>query len=246
MSETSTQDLPSGPGYTHPMTDGPYIAEAAALIGDPARANMLVALLGGQAMTATELGLAAHVAPSTASGHLAKLVDGKLLAVTASGRHRYYRLGSARIAQVLEELMALAGDGAARHRPKSRCDDDMARARTCYDHFAGKLGVALADGLAARNQIIMNDDGAILTEAGRSFLRLLGVSFEPPGRSRRALCRPCLDWSERRLHIGGSVGAAIAKRSFELGWTTRQANSRAVTVTASGIRAFDELFGVKL
>ncbi len=227
------------------MRDGPYIAEAAALIGDPARANMLVALLGGQAMTATELSLKAHVAPSTASGHLAKLIEGKLVAVTASGRQRYYRLGSARIAQVLEELMALAGDGPARHRPRSRCDEDMARARTCYDHFAGKLGVALADSLAARNEIIMNDEGAVLTEAGRSFLRRLGVSFEPPGRSRRALCRRCFDWSERRWHIGGRVGAAIAERCFEMGWTKRQENSRAITVTASGIRAFDELFGIR-
>lgn len=228
------------------MTDGPYIAETAALIGDPARANMLTALLGGRAMTATELGLEAHVAPSTASGHLGKLVEGKLVAVTPSGRHRYYRLASPRVAQVLEELMALACNGPSRHRPKSRCDEAMARARTCYDHLAGKLGVALADSLASRNQIVMNDEGAVLTEAGRAFLQGLGVSFEVPQRSRRALCRTCLDWSERRWHIGGSVGAAIAERCFQLGWTQRQANGRAISITAAGVRAFDELFGVTL
>jgi DNA-binding transcriptional ArsR family regulator len=228
------------------MTDGPYIAETAALIGDPARANMLTALLGGRAMTATELGLEAHVAPSTASGHLAKLVVGKLVAVTPSGRHRYYRLATPRVAQVLEELMALACNGPTRHRPKSLCDEAMARARTCYDHLAGKLGVALADSLASRNQIVMNDEGAVLTEAGRAFLQGFGVSFEVPRRSRRALCRTCLDWSERRWHIGGSVGAAIAERCFQLGWTQRQANGRAITITAAGIRAFDQLFGVTL
>jgi hypothetical protein len=207
---------------------------------------MLVALLGGQAMTATELGLEAHVAPSTASGHLAKLVVGKLVAVTASGRHRYYRLASPRVAQVLEELMALACDGPPRHRPKSRCDEEMARARTCYDHLAGKLGVAIADSLAARNQIIIDAGGAILTDAGRSFLHGLGVRLEPRARSRRPVCRTCLDWSERRWHIGGSAGAAIAKHCFEHGWTKRQPNSRAIRITPIGIRAFDELFGVKV
>ena len=230
----------------HFVTGGPYIAEAAALIGDPARANMLVALLGGRAMTATELGLEAHVAPSTASGHLAKLVGGKLVCVTASGRHRYYRLASPHVAQVLEELMSLSSDGPSRHRPKSRCDEAMARARTCYDHLAGKLGVALADSLVSRQQIIMNDEGAVLTEAGRAFLQGLGVSFEPHRRSRRALCRTCLDWSERRWHIGGRIGAAIAERCFDLDWTQRQADSRAITISPAGIRAFDELFGFKL
>lgn len=228
------------------MTDGPYIAETAALIGDPARSNMLVALLGGRAMTATELGLEAHVAPSTASGHLARLVGGKLLSVTARGRHRYYRLASPRVAQVLEEIMSLACDGPSRHRGKSRCDEAMARARTCYDHLAGKLGVALADSLASRRQIVINDEGALLTEVGRSFLEGLGVSFEPRRQSRRVLCRTCLDWSERRWHIGGSVGAAIAEHCFSQGWAERQAGSRAIIVTATGIRAFDELFGVKL
>src|SRR6476659_4138497 len=129
------------------MTDGPYIAEAAALIGDPARANMLAALMDGRALTATELAYRAGVAPSTASGHLAKLAEGKLVQVTPGGRHRYYRLASSAVAGVLENLMALAVEGPPRHRPKSRCDEAMARARTCYDHFAGRLGVALADKL---------------------------------------------------------------------------------------------------
>ena len=228
------------------MADGPYIAEAASLIGDPARANMLAALLDGRAMTATELGFAAGVAPSTASGHLSKLVDGRLLAVASSGRHRYFRLASPAVARVLEDLMTLAADGPPRHRPRTRCDEAMARARTCYDHLAGKLGVALADGLVERNHVRLGDEGGLLTQSGRAFLGDLGVEVEARRKSRRAFCRLCLDWSERRWHIGGAVGAALASRCFDLGWVERQSQGRAVTVTPAGERAFEELFGVRL
>ena len=227
------------------MTDGPYIAEAASLIGDPARANMLAALVGGRAMTATELGLAAGVAASTASGHLSKLLDGNLVSVTSTGRHRYFRLASPGVARVLEDLMALAADGPPRHRPKSRRDDAMVRARTCYDHLAGKLGVALADSLAAREHVVLSEDGGLITDAGREFLSGFGVQLEAL-KKRRSFCRPCLDWSERRWHIGGAVGAAIAERCFTLGLTERHKDSRAISITAAGERAFDELFGVRL
>ena len=228
------------------MADGPYIAEAASLIGDPARANMMAALLDGRAMTATELSFVANVAASTASGHLSKLVDGKLLSVTSSGRHRYFRLASPAVARVLEDLMTLASDGPPRHRPKSGCDEAMARARTCYDHLAGKLGVALADGLVERNHVRLGDEGGSLTDSGRAFLGELGVDVEPAKKSRRALCRPCLDWSERRWHIAGTMGAALTTRCFDLGWVERQNKSRAVTITRAGERAFEELFGVRL
>lgn len=228
------------------MSDGPYFAEAAALIGDPARANMLTALLGGRAMTATELGLAAGVAPSTASGHLSKLLDGRLVSVTSTGRHRYFRLASPAVAGALESLMAVAADGPPRHRPRSRCDEGMARARTCYDHLAGKLGVAMADAMSDRTQIVLSEEGGLITPSGTSFLEELGVRIEARKGSRRAICRSCLDWSERRWHIGGAVGAAIADRCFELGWTERQRHSRAITITSAGERAFDELFGFRL
>jgi len=227
------------------MTNGPYIAEAASLIGDPARANMLAALVGGHAMTATELGLSAGVAASTASGHLAKLLEGRLVSVTSTGRHRYFRLASPGVARVLEDLMALATDGPPRHRPKSRCDDAMARARTCYDHLAGKLGVALADSMMSRGLIVLSDDGGLITDAGGDFLSDLGVELQTK-KVRRTLCRPCLDWSERRWHVGGAVGAALADRCFALGWTERRSDSRSITITAAGERAFDELFGVRL
>jgi len=227
------------------MTNGPYIAEAASLIGDPARANMLAALVGGHAMTATELGLSAGVAASTASGHLAKLLEGRLVSVTSTGRHRYFRLASPGVARVLEDLMALATDGPPRHRPKARCDDAMARARTCYDHLAGKLGVALADSMMSRGLIVLSDDGGLITDAGGDFLSDLGVELQTK-KVRRTLCRPCLDWSERRWHVGGAVGAALADRCFALGWTKRRSDSRAITITAAGERAFDELFEVRL
>jgi hypothetical protein len=142
--------------------------------------------------------------------------------------------------------MALAVDGPPRHRPKSRCSEAMARARTCYDHFAGSLGVALADSLAERGHILLGDEVAIVTDSGRAFLRELGIEIDGQSASRRAFCRPCLDWSERRWHIGGVVGAALASRCFELGWTERHQDSRAVTITAEGGRAFEELFGIRL
>jgi DNA-binding transcriptional ArsR family regulator len=228
------------------MSEGPYIAEAASLIGDPARANILTTLLDGRAMTATELGLAAGVAPSTASGHLAKLLEGKLLSVTATGRHRYFALASPAVARVLESLMELAVDGPPRHRPKSRCGEAMAKARTCYDHLAGRLGVALADSLRERDCVLLTDEGGMVTDKGQAFLATLGVDFATPKGSRRAFCRPCLDWSERRWHIGGAVGAALARRCFDLGWTARQLDTRAVTITAAGEQGFQDLFGVRL
>ena len=207
---------------------------------------MLAALMDGRALTASELAYRTSVAASTASGHLTKLVDGNLVAVTVSGRHRYYRLFSSAVAEVLENLMALAADGPPRHRPKSPCDDAMARARTCYDHLAGRLGVALTDSLIAMGHVELADEGGIVTDTGRAFLTELGINLAVPKNSRRTFCRKCLDWSERRWHIGGHVGAAIAERCFALGWTQRQKDGRAITITPPGGRAFAEVFGIRL
>ena len=228
------------------MADSPYIAEAAALIGNPARANILIALLDGRARTATELGVAAGVAASTTSGHLARLHEGRLVSMISSGRHRYYHLASPAVATILESLMAVASDGPPRHRPKSTRAEAMARARTCYDHLAGKLGVALADSLAHRKLILLSEEEAVITDSGGAFLREIGIDPEKRTAPRRALCRACLDWSERRWHIGGAIGAAIADRCFDLGWTARQPDSRAVTITSSGEEAFPRLFAVRV
>lgn len=228
------------------MTAGPFIAEAAALIGDPARANMLAALMDGRALAAGELAYAARIAPSTASGHLSKLMAGGLVSGLSQGRHRYYRLASEPVARVLEGLMALAAEGPPRHRPRTFRDDALAEARTCYDHFAGKLGVGIADAMMAKELVILSDEGGMVTEAGGAFLKTFAVEPGASGRSRRAFCKPCLDWSERRWHLGGTVGAGIASRAFELGWVERVRDSRAVKLTDAGKSGFAELFALRL
>ena len=228
------------------MTEGPYIAEIAALVGDPARANILLALMAGQALTAGELAYSARVAPQTASAHLGKLVAGGLLALEKQGRHRYFRLASPEVAGMIESLMAVAIDGAPRHRPASRCDGALRQARTCYDHLAGRLGVALADTLLFRGHVVLDDDGGRITDDGALFFAQFGVNLTGAASQRRQLCRPCLDWSERRPHLGGAVGAAIAARCFNLGWVERVKGSRAVSITSAGHRGLSEGFDLAI
>jgi DNA-binding transcriptional ArsR family regulator len=222
------------------------IAEIAALAGDPARANILTALLDGRAMTATELAYAARVTPQTTSAHLAKLVDAGLITATASGRHRYFRLASPKVAQMLESIVAVAGESRPRFRPLSRLAEQLRAARFCYDHLAGRLGVRIADAMAARGYLVLEDDGGRITEAGLRYLWELGIDTRIAGKGRRHLCRACLDWTERRAHIGGAIGAALAERWFALGWFTRAKDSRAVTVTPAGERGFRESLGLNL
>jgi DNA-binding transcriptional ArsR family regulator len=224
----------------------PSLAEVAALVGNPARANMLTALLDGRALSASELAYAAGVAPQTASEHLAKLNEGRLLALAKQGRHSYYRLASPLIARMLESIMAVAADGPARYQPRWRGGDALRNARTCYDHLAGRLGVALADALVERDRVALSDDGGIVTPQGEEFFLGFGIDLGERGRSRRPFCRPCLDWSERRTHLAGALGAAIAARSFELGWIIRKRDTRAVLVTDKGERGFSETFGIEL
>ena len=221
------------------------MAEIAALVGDPARANMLCALMDGRALSAGELAYAAHVTPQTASAHLGKLVEARLIVPQKTGRHRYFRLASGRIAQMLEAITAVAIDGPPRYRPPGPRDAAMRLARTCYDHLAGRLGVALADSLAASGHLALDEDGGEVTEAGMRFLAEFGVDFAA-ARSRRRFCRPCLDWSERRWHVGGGVGAALAGRCFALGWIERRKDSRAVAITPEGHRGLADTFGIDL
>ena len=223
--------------------DGPHIAEVAALVGDPARANMLTALIGGQALTATELALTAGVAPSTASAHLAKLLDGELVLASARGRHRYFRLASPAVAGMLETLMAVSASGPRRHRPRSVRDPALAEARTCYNHLAGRVAVAIADRMSADGLIELGEDAGIVTARGLAFLSDFGALPDRGGIAATA-CRPCLDWSERRLHIGGALGVALLARFEALGWLTREAGSRLVGPTESGVRGLKRVFGV--
>ena len=223
-------------------------AETAALMGDPARANMLAALMDGRALTATELARTAGIAPQTASGHLARLTEAGLLAVERQGRHRYHRLATPAVAQMLEGIMAVAAGGAGRPRRAPAVvgprDQALRQARTCYDHLAGRVAVAMADRMVARGQIELAPDGGALTEAGADFLRGLGLDLAPvaarPGR--RVFCRPCLDWSERRPHIGGTLGAALCRHCFARGWMRRIEGTRAVSVTPSGRLALGRAF----
>jgi DNA-binding transcriptional ArsR family regulator len=231
------------------MSAGLPISEIGALVGDPGRANMLSALLDGRALTASELAWSAGVAAATASEHLAKLVTGGLLDVAKQGRHRYFRLASPEIARMLESMMVVANSAdpaEPRRRATPRIAPNMRRARTCYDHLAGQLGVGIADRLVAQNIIVLGDEAGELTQSGLAWLERFGIAAEPPGRTRRLLCRPCLDWSERRPHLAGRLGAALCRRCGELGWIERERDSRAVLVTPTGLRGFAEVFGLSL
>ncbi len=224
------------------MTEILQMAETAALLGDPTRANMLWALMDGGALTAKELAFAAHVSAPTASGHLGRLAEAGLLAVTRQGRHRYYRLASPAVGAMMEGLLAGSGLDSAPLRPW-RGGEALRTARTCYDHLAGRLGVAIADSLVSKDRVVLTADGGEVMEAGHAFLRELGADLSA-GSSGRVFCRPCLDWSERRPHIAGRLGAALCTRCLELGWIARRRDTRAVGITAVGRDGFAQTFGI--
>jgi DNA-binding transcriptional ArsR family regulator len=228
------------------MIEGPYIAEAAALIGDPARASMLASMMDGRAYTASELAHVAGVAAPTASGHLAKLLQSGLLSMERQGRHRYYRLAGPRVAAALESLMALAVSAAPRHRPTGPRDSAMRRARTCYDHLAGELGVALTWRLVELGYLQPEEGRFRLTAEGETALARLGVDVAALGRQRRPLARACLDWSERRPHLAGALGAAMLDSMVARGWIERTAGSRTVRLTPAGRRGLAQSFGLAL
>ncbi len=226
------------------MAEVPYIAEAGALIGYPARANSLAALMDGKARTATDLAYVAGVSPQTTSAHLAKLREGRLLTMDRQGRHRYYRLANSDVVEALEALMRVAAIGPLRHRPAGPRDEALRRARTCYDHLAGQLAVALADGLVERRYLAPEEENFAPTSEGEAFLRDFGIDLRSARRKRRAYVRPCLDWSERRPHLAGAVGAALAERCFQRNWIERVKDTRALKITTSGNEGFRTVFGL--
>jgi len=226
------------------MKDGPSIVRIAALVGDHARAEVLTALMGGEALTATELAEVAGVTKQTVSTHLAKLVEGELLAVERQGRHRYFRLADRDVADLLESLMGVAyRAGAVRVRSSPR-EPALRKARVCYDHLAGDLGVFVFDGLDRRRWLRSRGAALELTPDGKRFCREFGIDVDALARERRPLCRACLDWSVRRHHLAGAVGAAVLSRFLALGWARRAKGSRVVTFSDAGERALRERFGV--
>ncbi|UOD32247.1 helix-turn-helix transcriptional regulator [Massilia violaceinigra] len=219
------------------MKDGPNIIGIAALIGEHARAEVLSALMSGMALTATELAGIAGVTKQTISAHLAKLVDAGLLAVEAQGRHRYFRLADDDVAQLLESLMNVAfRTGAVRLRSSPR-EPALRKARVCYDHLAGELGVLVYERLLARGAFAPDAAGLRLTEAGSAIAGALGLDLAAASGTRRAFCRTCLDWSERRHHLAGTLGDALLARFEELGWARRSLDSRVVAFSDAGERA---------
>lgn len=225
------------------MKDGPNIAAIAAMVGDPARANMLTALLNGAALTATELALEANVTKQTASSHLAKLVAGGLIAVEAQGRHKYYRLADADVAGLLETLMGVAARAKAlRARPGPK-EPALRHARVCYDHLAGELGVGLFDAFIKNKWMLPGPERTFtLTKLGRIKVQTFGVDIEDIEKGARPLCRACLDWSLRRHHLAGALGAAILDVIFERNWVTQRRGSRVLDFTPVGETGLKRVF----
>jgi DNA-binding transcriptional ArsR family regulator len=225
------------------MVAAANMVEVAALVGDTARATILAALMGGQALTASELAYLAGVSRPTASEHLVKLVTARLIAVTRQGRFRYYRIASPLVARMLESIIAVAAiEVPPRYQPRSAKDDALRFARTCYDHLAGRLGVAIADALVARGHVVLGDDGGEVTPSGTRALTDFGADLDL--RGKRIFCRPCLDWSERRHHLAGALGAALATRCFDLTWIERTKRDRAIAVTRKGYEGLSARFGI--
>lgn len=224
------------------------VAQVGALLGDPARMAMLQALMDGRALTAAELAHAAGVTPQTASGHLGRLAAAHLVTVAKQGRHRYHRLATPQVARLLEGLMLVASDSVGPTPRAGPRDARLRLARTCYDHMAGWLGVSVADALAARGWVEIVDDAALVTPEGLHRLAALGVDVGAgsagAGRAK-PLCRPCLDWSERRPHLAGRLGNALCAHCLERGWVRKRSDSRALDITPTGWNSFAEMFDIR-
>ena len=232
-------------------TSDARLAEVATLVGDRTRAAMLYALMEGRALTASELARVAGVTPQTASEHLARMVAANMICVSRQGRHRYHRLASSAVAHMIESIMQVASHAPAQGSTllTGPRDAGMRAARTCYDHLAGRLGVALADALAARGHVELTADAGVVTATGLALLQEIGIDVATlaagRGKTGRMLCRPCLDWSERRPHLAGVIGRALCARSFDANWIRRITGTRAVVVTPPGRRVFERVIGVR-
>jgi len=224
------------------MKEGPSIAPIAALAGDPARANMLAALMSGKALTASELAGEAGVTAQTASSHLAKLEMGGLVSAVKQGRHRYFRLADDDVADMLEAMAGVAARAGHMRTRTGPGEPALRKARVCYDHLAGEMGVRMFESLMRSRCLAVRDDMLRVTRNGEVFLADLGIELDDLAGSRRPLCKTCLDWSERRTHLAGALGAVLLDRFYALNWARRARSSRAVHFSPAGLGKFTLLF----
>ncbi|MCG8588278.1 MAG: helix-turn-helix domain-containing protein [Proteobacteria bacterium] len=225
------------------MQEQPDIASVAALFGEPARAKMILALMGGRALTASELSLEAGISPATASAHLAKLTASDLVRVEKQGRHRYFQIADRRVAELVENLCGVAArdlETGVRTGPK---DPALRKARVCYDHLAGEAGVRLLTGLTRRRLLALRDGHIALRESGVSFFKDFGIDVDALEKARRPTCRSCLDWSERQHHLAGGLGAALLAKLLARRWFKRDPNTRALHFSRTGAEKFERLCG---
>jgi DNA-binding transcriptional ArsR family regulator len=227
------------------MTYDLSLTAVAAAIGDSARAAILIALMDKRSRTAKELAFLARISASTASAHLGKLLDLGLVSVTAQGRNRFFKLASPLVGQMLETMSNVAAEMQPRH-PRAAGTESLRLARTCYDHLAGRIGVMIADALQEQGHVRLSDDGGEVTDSGRAFFLRLGLDIDRVRHSRRIFCKPCLDWTERRPHLAGSLGAALCRHCLDQGWVERMRDSRALTITPEGRKNLIECFGIEL
>jgi DNA-binding transcriptional ArsR family regulator len=227
------------------MSDGPNITRIAAAIGDPVRAEMLTALMAGRALTATELANHTGITKQTGSTHLRRLLDAKLIAMHAQGRHRYFAIANEDVAQLLERMTGVAADATTRVRTGPR-EPALRKARVCYDHLAGELAVSMYERFTRERWLQFNQQTLVLSNEGEARITEFGIDLASARASKRALCRACMDWSERRHHLAGALGAAILELILERGWARRERASRLIVFRSSGERAFTQTFGVSV
>jgi len=226
------------------MRSEPDLSTIASLIGDPTRAAILSALLSGQFLPASELAHRAHITPQTTSAHLAKLVDGNLLEVSRMGRHRYYRLKNAEVAHALEALALISPPPRIKSPRQSAEYEALCLARTCYDHLAGKLGVAMTQALVDKGYLTLNGQSYALTQQGHAWLPAWNIDETQLLKGRRMFAPTCVDWSERQNHLAGALGAAMMNWLFENKWATRIPGNRALKLSEAGRLGFKREFAI--
>jgi DNA-binding transcriptional ArsR family regulator len=225
------------------MSDGPNITRIAAAIGDPVRAEMLTVLLAGRALTATELSTHAGITKQTGSTHLRRLLDARLITMHAQGRHRYFAIANESVAQLLERMIGVAADAAHVRVHTGPREPALRKARVCYDHLAGEIAVSMYDALLARGVLEFRGESLTVANSGNAWLNKFGIDTEQFRLQRRPVCRVCMDWSERRNHLAGALGAALLQRVIDRGWAKCERGSRLVTFRGSGERALKQAFG---